>query len=71
LIDRFHDCAIANYPQNVPVKNFKNHSILGKDMEKSLQLTGNFGSPCTQMHDIHCVQKKNTHSGFLLDLSEC
>jgi len=30
---------LQNFPQNTPVKNFENWSVLGKDMDKSLWLT--------------------------------
>jgi len=31
----FSNNFITNFPQNVPVKKFKNRSIFGEDMDKS------------------------------------
>jgi len=32
----FNNRFIANFPQNVPVKNFENQSIFGEDMDKKV-----------------------------------
>jgi len=35
----FSNHFLTNFPQNTPVKNFENWSVLGKDIDKSLWLT--------------------------------
>jgi len=41
---------LQNFPQNVLVKNFKNRSIFGKDMDKNLRLTF-----WPNLHNLHSI----------------